>query len=287
MMALDTAMIAQSPLRQWLVLARSTFIYFGLCLQAALLYRSSLFIFVATESVAFAGYIAFWYQAALANPSQTAYTGLGLAAYFIMASFHHAIQDHGAAREVGGDIRMGKLSNSIIRPFPYLLTAMTRSIALSTTRVAILTPLLIIGIIAVPSLAKEIVSHVSSDMLWQYPLAVILGLSSAILTRIVIGMLAFDMSQIWGPDTMLIAVYFATSGTAYPIDLAPEWLINFAKWTPTYYMCGFPTLVSLGRISNDVFWTEMGRGMLIDCILLVVMTLMWKRGIKRFEAIGI
>ena len=276
-----------SPTVSRFAILKATWIYFGQCIQAALLYRSSLAIFVATESVSFAGYIAFWYQAALANPKQTAYTGVGLAAYFIAASFHHAIQDHGAAREVGSDIRMGKLSYTIIRPFPYLLTAIVRSFGIGLTRIALLTPLLIIGVACIPSFSNEFISHFNNSMAWQYPLAIGLAIASAILTRIIIGMLAFDMSQIWGPDTMLIALYFATSGTAYPIDIAPAWLYNFAKWTPTFYMTGFPTLVALGRIPSELFWYEFLRGVIISMVMVSLMSLMWFRGIKRFEAIGI
>ncbi len=266
---------------------KTTKVYFGQCLQAALIYRSALAIFVITESFAFAGFIAFWYQAAKTNPSQTVYTGLSLTVYFILAAFHHAIQDHGGTREVGNDIRMGKLSYSLIRPYPYLLMASIRSLALTLTRFLLLLPLLFVLVAVVPPLRSEFIHLLQNSHLDFYILSLVLGVASAILARMAIGMLAFDMSQIWGPDTMLIAVYFATSGTAFPIDIAPQWILSFAKWTPTYYMCGFPTLVAMGRISPETFWLELGQGVLVLTCVVLVMGALWSRGIKKFEAIGI
>ncbi len=266
---------------------RASAIHFGQCIQAALLYRSALLIFLVTESFAYAGFIAFWYQAALHNKAQTVYTGMGLVAYFVIVSFHHAIQDHAATRDIGGEIRLGKLSYAIVRPFPYLLSATLRSVAFTVTRVALLLPLLAIAMIAVPGLLDAIQIQQFTNLIWQYPLALLLAITSAIATRIVIGLIAFDMNQIWGPDTMLIAIYFATSGSAFPIDLAPAWLLKFARWTPTYYMTGFPTLVFLGKVSSENFAFEWLRGICVTMIVIVVATLMWHRGIKRFEAIGI
>ena len=262
-------------------------VHFGQCIQAALIYRSALFIFLVTESFSYAGFIAFWYYAAQQNPTQTAYTGMMFVAYFVMVSFHHAIQDHAASRDIGSEIRLGKLSYAIVRPFPYLLLTTLRSMAFSLTRITLLTPLLTIALMVVPGLFASIHTNQTAVLFWQYPLALMLSLATAIATRTVIGFIAFDMNQIWGPDTMFIAIYFATSGSAYPIDLAPVWLRHMAEWSPAYYMAGFPTLVVLGKISAHDFWTDWARGVLVFIITVSLAAAMWRRGIRRFEAIGI
>ena len=100
-------------MRQWL---RASVIYIGQCVQAALLYRSALAIFLISEAFATAGFIAFWYKSAQSNPQQTFYRPMGLVLYFALVTFHHGIQHHAASRELGSDIRLGKLSCSLIRP---------------------------------------------------------------------------------------------------------------------------------------------------------------------------
>lgn len=262
-------------------------VHFGQCIQAALIYRSALFIFLVTESFSYAGFIAFWYYAAQQNSAPSTYTGMMFVGYFVIVSFHHAIQDHASSRDIGSEIRLGKLSYAIVRPFPYLLLTSLRSMAFSLTRITLLTPLLVVALALVPRLFATIHGHQTTVLLWQYPLALLLSLATAIVTRTIIGFIAFDMNQIWGPDTMFIAIYFATSGSAYPIDLAPTWLQQVAAWSPAFYMAGFPTLVFLGKISPQEFLHGWSRGIVVFMIAVLVAGGMWRRGMRRFEAIGI
>ncbi len=282
----STASIRPHPKHTRTILRAST-VYFGQCLQAALIYRSALLIFVISEGFAYAGFIAFWHKAATSNPKQTVYAPMALVVYFVIASFHHGIQHHAASRDLGGDIRLGKLSYSIIRPFPFLLQAALRSAAFTITYALLLLPFFALALIFIPNLGSSFLAAISPETFWQYPLAALIGLLAGWLIRMVIGMFAFDMSQIWGPDTFFIALYYAASGSMFPVDLLPLWAMNIAKWTPMYYMVGFPVLTLMGRIPAGEFTNEASRGGLVILLTLIVTILMWRRGIKKFEAIGI
>lgn len=269
------------------VIARASFVYFGQCLQAVLLYRSALLIFVLSEAFAYAGFVTFWHKAASSNPHQTIYSATGLVLYFTLAMFHHSIQHHAASRDLGSDIRLGRLTYSIIRPYPFLLQVTLRSIASTATYTVLLSPILCVAFFLVPSIWIELTSHASSSVLLQYVSALALALLCGWFVRLVVGLLAFDMAQIWGPDTFFIALYYAASGAIYPIDLLPDWALAFVKWTPMYYMVGFPVLTLLNRIPTENFQTEFLRGTCVLLMTFIVMILMWRRGIKKFEAIGI
>ncbi len=271
----------------WTTVVNASWLYFTQCIQAALLYRSSLALFVVTEAFAYAGFIAFWYKAAASNPNQTFYTPLALVLYFALASFHHGIQHHTSSRDIGSDIRLGKLSYAIIRPFPYLLQALLRSIAFTITYGVLLLPLLVIAVKLVPGLSQELAKGWSIIPWWQYPIAIVIGIMASCLIRIVIGLLAFDMSQVWGPDTLFIALYYSASGVIFPIDLLPATLLAAAQWTPMYYMVGFPVLTLMGRISNTEFNEHASRGLIVLLATSAIVAILWRRGIKRFEAIGI
>lgn len=268
-------------------LIRASIVHFGQCLQAALMYRSALAIFIFSEAFAYAGFIAFWYGAATSNPAQTFYKPMSLVLYFCLVSFHHGIQHHASSREIGGDIRLGKLSYSIVRPFPFLLQAALRSVAFTLTYSLLLSPLLVGALIFVPDLWSTLRAGILPDTYWQYPVAIALGLTSGWLVRMVIGMLAFDMAQIWGPDTCFISLYYASSGSVFPVDLLPVWALGIVKWTPMYYMVGFPVLTFMGRISAEQFHQEARQGGIVLSLTLLILIAMWRRGIKRFEAIGI
>jgi ABC-2 type transport system permease protein len=269
------------------IILKSSWVYFSQCLQAVLLYRSALVIFVVSEGFAYAGFITFWYKAAQANPAQQLYSPAALVYYFALSMFHHSIQHHTASRDLGSDIRLGKLSYSIIRPFPFLLQATLRSIACTLVYIILLLPILLLGIFLTPSLFSQFTASLASPYLANYAAALILALLCGWFSRLVVGMLAFDMAQIWGPDTFFIALYYAASGAVYPIDLLPVWALTLAKWTPMYYMAGFPVLTLMNRIPHQEFANELLRGAIVLTTLILVMFWMWRRGIKKFEAIGI
>jgi ABC-2 type transport system permease protein len=268
-------------------LFRSALLTFAQGLSTSLMYRGSLAIFVVSESLAYAGYIAFWYRASQSSTASTIYNGLELVGYFTLAAFHHTIQDHQTARDVGSDIRLGRLSYAMIRPYPYLLQATARSAATFVSRLALLTPIFLLVTAFIPGFYQMIATDFTIIGGIYYLVALFVAAASAILTRLVVGMLAFDMTQIWGPDTMLIALYFATSGSVFPIDIAPSWLQQIALWSPTFYMTGFPTLVFIGRVSPEQFANYLMHAGIVFVVLSGIATLMWQRGIKRFEAIGI
>jgi ABC-2 type transport system permease protein len=268
-------------------LGRASSVFFGQCLQAALMYRSALAIFILSEGVSYAGYIAFWHKAATTNPAQHLYKPMTLVVYFAIASYHHGIQHHASSREVGSDIRLGKLSYSIVRPFPFLLQAFLRSVAFTATYAVLLLPLIVCAFLFVPGLWTAWIQDLHSNIYWQYPLALFIGLMSGWIIRIVIGLIAFDMSQIWGPDTFFIALYFAASGSVFPVDLLPGWALSIVKWTPMYYMVGFPVLSILGRIPDSLFLHDFAQGCLVLFATVALMSSMWMRGLKKFEAIGI
>ncbi|MEI6833756.1 MAG: ABC-2 family transporter protein [bacterium] len=269
------------------IILRASLVYFSQCLQAVLLYRSALVIFIVSEGFAYAGFITFWYKAAQSNPAQQIYSPLNLVYYFALSMFHHSIQHHTASRDLGSDIRLGKLSYSIIRPFPFLLQATLRSVACTLVYIILLLPLLLLGLYFTPSLWQQFSASISSPAFSNFGLALILALLCGWFIRLVVGMLAFNMAQIWGPDTFFIALYYAASGAVYPIDLLPTWALTLVKWTPMYYMVGFPVLTLMGRIPPQDFYAECWRGTMVLTALLVIMFLMWRRGLRKFEAIGI
>jgi ABC-2 type transport system permease protein len=268
-------------------LVRASVLHFTQCVQTALMYRSSLAIFMATEAVGYAGTIAFWHGAATSNPRQQLYSPMALVLYFGLASFHHGIQHHAASRDVGSDIRLGKLSYAIIRPFPYLLQVSLRSLAFTLTHAMLLLPIMLTILFVLPDLARELLSNMAITSWWQYPLALLTGLVAGWVSRILIGLLAFDMSQIWGPDTLFISLYYVASGVIFPVDLLAPRFFDAVKFTPMYYMIGFPVLTILGRIPHAEFTGELTRGCVVIAVTALVVAALWHRGMRRFEAVGL
>lgn len=274
-------------IKRFISLTATTTLFFGQCLSAALVYRLAILMFILAESISFAGLLAFWQSASKTASSTYNYSGLSILAYFLLAAFHHGIQDHQTTRDVGSDIRMGKLSYTLIRPYPYLLQAFTKSMANQTVRFFVVGGIMLAGCMFWSDFRVGIVERLHFEFVVQYSLALLLGLVMASITRIIVGLLSFDITQIWGPETMFIATYLTLSGSAFPIDLVPMPWSAWLQWTPMYYMVGFPTLTALERLPPGQFWVVYTQGLVVLAVLMVIGAAMWQRGVNRFEAIGI
>lgn len=233
----------------------------------------------------------FWWRAAAASSSNANYSTASIVVYFIVASSHQILQESGLSRSLSMDIRTGKLAASLIRPFPFLVQPIAHGIAFSLSRILMIGPVLVAIFVLVPALRDFIydVATRQAPVVWLagYFTALVLALSCNLVVRLGLGLLAFDMTQTWGPELLFIAIFFAFSGAVYPVDMLPPVAVEILSWTPLFYMQGLPNLVAIGRIAGDPLGTYLLRGCLVFTLSIVLMIAMWRRGLRKFEAIGI
>ena len=74
---------------------------------------------------------------------------------------------------------------------------------------------------------------------------------------------------------------------AYPPDLLHGALHSAVTWTPFYYIIGFPALILLGRIPVAAAMEELARGGVVFALSVAVCAVLWRRGLGKFEAVGI
>jgi ABC-2 type transport system permease protein len=215
-----------------------------------------------------------------------AYTQSALLLYFLYASGHTIIQESRVSWNLSMGIRMGKLAASLLRPYPYLVSVVCSAAAFATIRFVILA-LLFAGVIALSDDLQAAAQAVSADTLARYVGVLALSLAIGWVLRIGIGLLAFDMTQTWGPELIFMSFYVAASGVSFPPDLLPAWIHQIVTWTPVYYMVGFPSLVLLGRVDGAAFDVQLTRGAVVFGLTALVVWLEWRRGMKKFEAVGI
>ncbi len=76
------------------------------------------------------------------------------------------------------------------------------------------------------------------------------------------------------------------SGAVVPLAFFPGWLQDLAGVLPFKYMTYFPTTVFMGKISVGDFWM----GTVLQCVwlalILVAIDVVWKPGMRRYNAYG-
>jgi ABC-2 type transport system permease protein len=250
------------------------------------MYRFALVQSLITIAISLLGLLAFWLEAGRAAGPDAAYSRGALVAYFLIVSAHSLIQENRLSWNLSAAIRMGKLSASMLRPFPFLFSIMAQAAAYATVRLVLIVPVLAILGLAVPPLGAVLAS-INLILFTKYALAFAVAIAIGWLVKLSLGMLAFDLTQTWGPELIFIAFSAVSSGIVYPSDLLTGVFHGIVVWTPFYYMIGFPALVLLGRVQGPELWIQLGHGVILTGVMALIATLMWRRGLKRFEAVGI
>jgi ABC-2 type transport system permease protein len=267
-------------------LLAATRLYFMQALAVELTYRFALLQQAAGLAVGLAGLLFFWRTAGSGVAAQATYTPALLTAYFTIAYVQLILQDAKVSWTIATSIRMGKLSTALLRPYPFLLSVAAQAMAVALLRFVLVLPALVLAFWLMDEL-RPVVAPLDAGRLTAFLGAVALGLVCGILTRMVVGLSAFDLTQTWGPELVFFAFSTMAGGEAYPIDLLPPSWLAASSWTPAFYMVGFPALVFLGRVDEAEYLSYLLRGIFVALSTAGVVALMWRRGLRRFEAVGI
>ncbi|MBA2540949.1 MAG: ABC-2 family transporter protein, partial [Deltaproteobacteria bacterium] len=101
-----------------------------------------------------------------------------------------------------------------------------------------------------------------------------------------IGALAFFITRAMGLFNLYFIVFTLLSGYLMPIKMLPEPIASIAEWLPFRFMISFPVELMTERIPGDrlAMLLLVQLGWAIGTLLIA--TFVWRRGIRRFEAVG-
>ncbi len=250
-------------------------------------YRTAMIQRLVSQTISFGGILMFWLAAHSTGIVETGISKGALVGYFIAASLHYILHENELLMNISSDIRMGRLSASLVRPFPYLLIALSRAMAISTTRYITLGLIVLIIFLIVPILKEDLILTMTVERLSIYIVSLVISLIVATLLKVFVGLLAFFIVQTWGPEILYTACVFALSGLSYPVHLAPDWLHAIIVWSPFYFMIGLPNLALTGMIDSETFLSQMLNAVVVIAYLTALVKIVWDIGISKFEAIGI
>jgi ABC-2 type transport system permease protein len=102
----------------------------------------------------------------------------------------------------------------------------------------------------------------------------------------VLGMVTFWTTRVSALYEMYFVVELLFSGRLVPLALMPAWMQRVANFLPFKWTFGFPIEALVGHLSTSqlffglgmqVFWTTVGG---------VLVAVVWKRGVRRYSAVG-
>ena len=204
--------------------------------------------------------------------------------YFLVNMIVIRLTQSWAVYDLQGTIKRGTFSTRLIKPYPYFITFLSNDISLKAIRLITLIPFCIL--IAVLYKANLILS-LSPFHLISFTISSVSGYIIILLLSNLIG-----LSSLWLSDGMGISNLFGylrdfLNGSLFPLIFLPIAAQSIISYLPFWYTLGFPTQIIMGTLSTQ----QIIHGNLVSLFWILILAtfsfIVFHRGIKQYEAIGI
>jgi ABC-2 type transport system permease protein len=205
------------------------------------------------------------------------------ASYYVAAALIQIITIVYIVWDWDDHIRLGKLSPKLLKPIdPIHEMIMMEAIGWKLVMTAFASPFFLAAVVLSPQL--------------RYPmsppefLALIVSCLLANVMTTFIGS-AFGMLAFWTTQSMnLFMLFFGVgqflSGFIAPLAMFPESFQDLAHWLPFRSYVGFPVEIMLGRLNSGEILQGLGVTLVWTVIFFFIYRLLWRYGLKRYEAVG-
>jgi ABC-2 type transport system permease protein len=181
------------------------------------------------------------------------------------------------------DIRTGKLSVKLLKPVDPFHHFFTDSLGWKLFFVVLIVPLIVAGAMLSPLINYP----VTAASLLAFVLSVVAGLVLNVFIGSFFGMIGFWSTQ--SASSLWLVWYGAgqfLSGFIAPLALFPVGFRQVAFLLPFRSGMGFPVEILMGQLG----WAEIGFGFAVTvgwtAAFLVLYRVLWRAGVKRYEAVG-
>lgn len=209
------------------------------------------------------------------------YTAAGFAAYYIAWTIVRVMNISLTPWAFETRVRRGQWSPMLLRPMHPIHQDLAGFLGMKVLDVLRLLPLVIgLTLIFRPDLHPT----------WWQALAFAGACVTGFLMRSIwlwaLGLVTFWITRVGAVFELYFAIELLLSGRVVPLDLLPSWAQQISAWLPYQWSFGFPIELVLGRLSPAETLAGFGMQLLWAVIGLILMNLLWWRGIKKYSAVG-
>ena len=249
-------------------------------LAEAVAYRAELLVWMLTTTMPLV-MLALWTAVAREGPFGR-FAEADFVAYYLAALIVRTLTSCWVVWEMNQEIRQGTLSLRLLRPIHPFLAYSAEHLAAVPLRALIALPVAAIMLFATGG------SRVAHDpvAIAAIPLSLVGAWLITFLSMTVLGSLAMVIERSLAIWEIWMGVFAVMSGYLVPLELLPRWIGAVADYLPFRYMLGFPVEVMTGMADRTSVLRGLGVQALMIAGLLGLSTLVWRAGIKRFEAYG-
>ena len=253
-------------------------------LAESIAYRAEIAVWFLTNTMPLVN-LALWSAVTRSGPIAD-YDQQDLVAYFMSALVVRQLTGSWVLWELMREIRMGLLSMRLMRPVHPLVSFSADNLSALPLRACFSIPVAAIGIWFAAGTDK--ISH--DWFSWALlPVALIGSWLLTFLVMATLGSLAFFIDQALGIFDVWLALYFSLSGYLFPLDFLAQraaWAPALARSLPFYSMNGFPVELMLGQMDHEGALRALAVQWSYAAALLIITSLVWRAGMRRYNAFG-
>jgi ABC-2 type transport system permease protein len=186
--------------------------------------------------------------------------------------------------EIDYEIRQGTLSNYLVRPIHPWTVWFFNQLGWRLWRTALVSPILILSVIVLaPSLELPALDSVQ---LTGFIASLLLAYAVCFLFKLVLGCTSFWLTNIQAVIGLSDVAVYLFGGILIPMELLPGFLQHMASLLPLQSIFAFPLSLMLGRAQGTEMYVGLG-GQVVWCLVLGLLArIMWRAGLRRYEAVG-
>jgi ABC-2 type transport system permease protein len=244
-------------------------------------YRAEMIVWILTTTMPLI-MLSLWTSVAAEAPFRE-YSQTDFVAYYLAALIVRNLTSNWVAWQIGEEIRMGTLSMRLLRPVHPFASFLATHLAALPLRAIVISPVVVVLFLTD---ARHVIVHdpgrvalfvLSIAGAWLLTFGVFLALGS----------LSFFLEKSMALVEVYFGLFMLLSGYLIPLDLMPGWLADAARWLPFRYMLGTPVELLIGRMPDTTAAAEAVAAQWAWAAgMMTAGALVWRAGIRRFEAYG-
>lgn len=252
--------------------------------QRSLTHRFSIVAYRIGEIIELLFLIIMWTALYKNTSAISGYTLSEMITYILIGNLIATITRNFMTEFVAREIHEGALSLFLVKPISYFRYAFIREIGRVTlpTAFSILTNLFVIIFFA-----DRIVINTNINVLLILGTMTACAFVTELFLSFIIGLVAFWANEVDGIYTTVNRLKKFVSGGYFPISLLPLAYVKISYALPFAYSFFVPTQLYLGKISPVEALHGVGIQILWIIALYIIIKLVWKRGLKKYEGVGI
>jgi ABC-2 type transport system permease protein len=246
-------------------------------------YRANLMMYLLYDLVSPVVYLSVWMTVANSQGSVGGLNANDFVTYYLTLILIDQFTDEITIHILAYKIQDGTLSSELLRPVhPILTSTLIYNVAFKALSLIALAP---VWIVLCLLFRPDFNSVTVGSILLAVP-AVLLGFATSFLLGASLTCLAFWTTRVYSLSDFYFALITLFSGQFVPLQLMPPIIQKLSQFLPFQMFKYVPTQIVLNRLSPGAIVLDYAVGAAWFVISLLLFKWMWRRGIKKFSAVG-